>query len=136
MEALPSVRSPRPDASFGVTRVEVRGFRSARDVAFSPGPLCALVGEASAGKSSLLAAVRAVLDPAGAPLTSSDLTKDGGGEVSITLRLEDGSTAVLAGSPEENAVRGARDHRRSSSWPPRREPALCLSPGRRGETSA
>jgi predicted ATPase len=91
-------------AGFGVTRVEVRGFRSARDVAFSPGSLCALVGEASAGKSSLLAAIRAVLDPAAAPLTAPDLTRDGGGEVSIELRLADGSTAGLVGSPEENAV--------------------------------
>ena len=35
-------------ASFGVIRVEVSGFRSAREVAFSPGPPCALVGVAGA----------------------------------------------------------------------------------------
>jgi len=91
-------------AHFGVTRVEVSGFRSARSVAFSPGPLCALVGEANAGKSNLLAAIRAVLDPAAAPLTASDVTRDGEREVSITLRLADGSTAALVGSPERNAV--------------------------------
>ena len=74
MDALPSVKPARTHASFGVTRVEVSGFRSARDVAFSPGPLCALVGEADAGKSNLLAAIRAVLDPAAAPLTIADMT--------------------------------------------------------------
>ena len=62
MEAFPSVEPPQASASFGVTRVEVSGFRSARDVALSPGPLCALVGEANAGKSNLLAAIRAVLE--------------------------------------------------------------------------
>lgn len=103
MDASPSVERGAC-ASFGLTRVEVSGFRSARDVAFSPGPLCALVGEANAGKSNLLAAIRAVLDPAAAPLAAPDVTRDGEGEVSITLRLADGSTAVLAGSPERNAV--------------------------------
>jgi hypothetical protein len=49
---------------FGITEVEVKGFRSARDVSFSPGPVCALVGEANAGKSNLIAAIRSVLDPA------------------------------------------------------------------------
>ena len=45
-------------------RVRIHGFRAVRDVTFAPGPLCALVGEAAAGKSNLLAAIRAVLDPA------------------------------------------------------------------------
>jgi len=47
---------------FGVTHGEVSGFRSARHVAFSPGPTCALVSEARAGKSNVIAAIRAVLD--------------------------------------------------------------------------
>ena len=55
---------------FGVTGIRVSGFRTARDVSFSPGQLCALVGEADAGKSNLLAAIRAVLDPAAAPVTA------------------------------------------------------------------
>ena len=104
MDALPSVEPAGADASFGVTRVEVSGFRSARDVAFSPGPLCALVGEANAGKSNLLAAIRAVLDPAAAPLTAADVPKDGDGEVSIRVRLADGSTAALEASPGQDAV--------------------------------
>jgi predicted ATPase len=98
------VEAPAARAAFGVTRVEVSGFRSARAVAFAPGPLCALVGESSAGKSNLLAAIRAVLDPAAAPLTESDATRDGDGEVSVKLRLADGGTAELAGTPERHAV--------------------------------
>ena len=109
MDALPSVKPARLRASFGVTRVEVSGFRSARDVAFSPGPLCALVGEADAGKSNLLAAIRAVLDPPVAPLTAGDLTEGGDGEVSITVRLADGTEAALEGSPERYSVTEGKD---------------------------
>src|ERR1043166_9019107 len=81
--------------SFGVTRLEVRGFRSAREVALAPGPLCALVGEANAGKSNLLAAIRAVLDPAGAPLSSTDATKGADEEISIQLTLAGGDEIAL-----------------------------------------
>jgi putative ATP-dependent endonuclease of the OLD family len=96
-------------ATFGVARVEVSGFRSAREVAFSPGPLCALVGEGDAGKSNLLGAIRAVLDPAAAPLTAGDMTEGGEGEVSIRVCLADGSEAALEGSPGRNAVTGGAD---------------------------
>jgi hypothetical protein len=106
VDALPSVKPAQVRASVGVTRVEVSGFRSARDVAFSPTPLCALVGEADAGKSNLLAAIRAVLDPAAAPLTAADMTAGGEGEVSIRVRLADGSEATLEGSPGRTAVTG------------------------------
>ncbi len=100
------MKPARVRARVGVTRVEVSGFRSARDVAFSPAPLCALVGEANAGKSNLLAAIRAVLDPAAAPLTATDMTAGGEGEVSIRVRLADGSEATLKGSPGRTAVTG------------------------------
>ena len=106
VDALPSVKPARARPSFGVTRVEVSGFRSAREVAFSPAPLCALVGEADAGKSNLLAAIRAVLDPAAAPLTAADMTEGGDGAVSIRVSLADGSEAALEGSPGRNAVTG------------------------------
>jgi hypothetical protein len=82
----------------------VSGFRSAREVAFSPGPLCALVGEANAGKSNLLAAIRAALDPAAPPLTAADMAEGGDGTVSIRVTLADGSEAALEGSPGRNAV--------------------------------
>jgi predicted ATP-dependent endonuclease of OLD family len=52
----------------GLASVEVRGFRSARSVSFAPGAVSALVGEANAGKSNLIAAIRAALDPEAAPL--------------------------------------------------------------------
>jgi predicted ATP-dependent endonuclease of OLD family len=105
-EALPSVKPPPTRARFGVTRVEVSGFRSAREVAFSPGPLSALVGEADAGKSNLLAAIRAALDPDAAPLTAADMTEGSEGEVSIRVRLADDSETALKGTPGRIAVTG------------------------------
>lgn len=144
MDALPSVKPARAHASFGVTRVEVSGFRSARDVAFSPGPLCALVGEADAGKSNLLAAIRAVLDPAAAPLTDADMTVGGEGKVSIRVRLGNNGEAALEGSPARNAVTGGatapptlflpaeeRAGAMLAAWTPRREvPPPVSSSGR------
>ena len=134
MDALPSVKPARARASFGVTRVEVSGFRTARDVAFSPGPLCALVGEANAGKSNLLAAIRAALDPAAAPLTAADVTEGGEGQVSILVRLADGRELGLEGNPGRNEVTGGanapptlflpaeeRAGAMLAAWTPRRE---------------
>jgi predicted ATP-dependent endonuclease of OLD family len=96
----------RPRHGYGIAEVEVKGFRSARDVSFSPGPLCALVGEASAGKSNLLAAIRAVLDPAAAPLTAADRADDGDGEISIRVKLVGGGEAALEGSRGRHALSG------------------------------
>jgi AAA ATPase domain len=102
MNARAASEQPR----FGITEVVVKGFRSARDVSFSPGPMCALVGEANAGKSNLLAAIRAVLDPAAAPLTAADAADDGGGPISIRVRLAGGAEAALEGSPGRHAING------------------------------
>jgi putative ATP-dependent endonuclease of the OLD family len=92
--------------SFGVAGVEVRGFRSAREVSFSPGQLCALVGEADTGKSNLLAAIRAVLDPAGAPLSPADAAEGGDGELAIRVTLAGGGVAALTGSLGRHTVTG------------------------------
>jgi predicted ATPase len=106
MHAPPSVKPAPGRTGFGITRLEVSGFRSAREVALSPGPLCALVGEAAAGKSNLLAAIRTVIDPAAPPLTAADMAEGGDGRVSIRVTLADGSEAALEGSPDRNAVTG------------------------------
>lgn len=99
-------RTLAPGRSFGIELVEVSGFRSAHDVSFSPGPMCALVGEANAGKSNLLAAIRAVLDPEAAPLTAGDAAEGGGGGgmISIRIRLADGGEAGLKGTVLDPAL--------------------------------
>lgn len=72
----------------------VRGFRSARDVTFSPGPLCALVGAANTGKSNLLLAIRALLD-AGAPPFAPDDLAAGSDRIEIEGLLDDGRRVSL-----------------------------------------
>jgi len=121
--ARPSERTASVAARFGVTGVEVKGFRSARDVSFSPGPVCALVGEANAGKSNLLAAIRAALDPAGAPLSSTDATKGADEEISIQLTLAGGDEIALERRLGRTAQSGDGD-------PP---PMLFLASGARAE---
>ena len=72
-----------------------------------PRALCALVGEADAGKSNLLVAIRAVLDPAAAPARPPRMQTEGGdGQISIRVKLAGGGEAALEGSPEHNAVNG------------------------------
>jgi hypothetical protein len=104
VDALPAAKAVRGRPRFGIARVEVRGFRTARDVVFEPGPLCALVGEPAAGKSNLLAAIRAVLDPAAAPVTAADAAKEGNGEISVRLELASGGEAVLQERPGQDGA--------------------------------
>lgn len=81
--------------AFGLAEVRVRSFRSARDVTFAPGVLCALVGEANAGKSNLLAAIRSLLDPGAPPFLPSDVAA-GDGPIDIEGTLRDGRRLTLA----------------------------------------
>ena len=53
--------------------VRIQGYRSARDVELQLGAVTALVGEARSGKSNLLRAVRALLDPDAPPPSREDL---------------------------------------------------------------
>jgi len=77
----------------------VRGFRSALDVSLAPGRLCALVGEANAGKSNLLLAIRALLDPASARLGAEDVSLGGDGRISIDGSLAGGGELQLVSRP-------------------------------------
>jgi predicted ATPase len=138
VQAPPGVKSAT-SAGFGVARLKVRGFRSAREVAFSPGPLCALVGEANAGKSNLLAAIRAVLDPAVAPLTAADLAAEGDGKVSIAATLADGSEMTLVGNPAENAVTGGTNAPPTLFLPAEKRAGAMIAasvPGNEGQAAA
>ena len=92
-----------------VVEVAVRGFRSAREVVLAPGPMCALVGEARSGKSNLLAAIRAVLDPA-VEVVPGDLAVDGDESLEIRAVLGSGATVELAGTPP-HVARAASDDR-------------------------
>jgi hypothetical protein len=82
--------------AFGLTALRVRGFRAARDVHLTPGGLCALVGEANAGKSTLLAAIRALLDPSARPLQRADEAPSGDGAILLEGVLWSGASVRVS----------------------------------------
>jgi predicted ATPase len=57
-------------------RVSIHGFRDARDVELEPRRLCALVGEASGGRSTVLTALWMLLE-SGAPVPNADDVTEG-----------------------------------------------------------
>jgi len=75
-----------------LSEIRVVSFRGARLV-LRPGPVCAFIGEPGAGKSNLLFALRALLDPS-FDLSTADLTP-GQRAISIEATLADGGTISL-----------------------------------------
>ena len=47
----------------------MQGYRAARDLEFEPASMCALVGEASSGKSTVLTGIWTLLEAAAPPPT-------------------------------------------------------------------
>ncbi len=93
--------------SFGLTGVQIHGFRSLKDTSFRPGAISAIVGESGTGKSNLLSAIWALLDPGAAPLVAADVAEDGHGSIQIVGELADGSTISVAGPPGTRSVQGS-----------------------------
>jgi hypothetical protein len=86
-------------AAFGLTGVHIHGFRSLKDTSFRPGTISAIVGEPSTGKSNLLTAIWALLDPEAAPLSTADVAQDDSGPIRIVGELGDGSTISVEADP-------------------------------------
>jgi predicted ATP-dependent endonuclease of OLD family len=76
-----------------LSEIRVVNFRTARRLALRPGPVCAFIGEPGAGKSNLLFALRALLDPS-FDLSTADLTP-GQRTISIEATLAEGGTISL-----------------------------------------
>jgi predicted ATPase len=76
-----------------LSEIRVVNFRSARRLVVRPGPVCALIGEPGAGKSNVLFALRALLDP-GFRFAETDVTV-GESDLSIEATLHDGRTVSL-----------------------------------------
>ncbi|HSC92005.1 MAG TPA: AAA family ATPase [Gaiellaceae bacterium] len=64
-------------------RVDLHGFRAARDVSFEPRALCVLVGEASSGKSTVLTALWSLLEASAPVPTAEDVTRGGDGRIRL-----------------------------------------------------
>ena len=93
------------DPGFGVRDVRIRGFRSARSVGFAPGPLCALVGGPSVGKSNVLAAVWMLLNEATPDPETTDVTGGERRSIRLAATLAGGDEIVLETSPPGPAER-------------------------------
>jgi predicted ATPase len=78
---------------FGLTSVRVRNFRTAREIELHAAELNAFIGQAGAGKSNVLAALRVLLDPATEP-APGDVTF-GQQDISIEGTLASGDTVSL-----------------------------------------
>ena len=76
-----------------LSEIRVANFRSARRLTLRPGSICAFIGEPGAGKSNVLFALRALLDPS-FDLSTADVTV-GQRELSIEATLADGRTISL-----------------------------------------
>lgn len=81
-------------------RVRIRAYRSAADVELELGRIAALVGEARAGKSNILRAVRALLDPT-APVDPGDVRRNEDGTLAVEAELDDGRNVSLRARPPE-----------------------------------
>jgi len=76
-----------------LSEIRAVNFRSARRLVLRPGPLCAFIGEPGAGKSNVLFALRALLDPS-FDLSRADVT-EGQRAIAIEATLADGRTVSL-----------------------------------------
>lgn len=75
-------------------RVEIHGFRGARDVELEPRRLCALVGESSSGKSTVLTAIWMLLD-ATAPVPNATDVSRGAQNGRIRFEAESGGRTLF-----------------------------------------
>lgn len=78
----------------------IQGYRSARDLAFQPGNVCAFVGEASSGKSTVLTAIWTLLEAAAPPPTIDDVSKGAAGRIHLEADVRDGVIFLDARPPD------------------------------------
>jgi predicted ATP-dependent endonuclease of OLD family len=81
--------------------VSIHGYRAVRDLEFEPGRVCALVGEASSGKSTVLTAVWTLLEAAAPPPTIDDVSRGMSGRIHLEAELDRGQTIFLDARPPD-----------------------------------
>ena len=83
-------------------RVSIGGYRAAHELDFEPRSVCALVGEASSGKSTVLTAIWTLLEAAAPPPTIDDVTRvTTGGRIHLGADIERGRTIFLDARPPD-----------------------------------
>jgi len=79
----------------------MQGYRAAHDLEFEPASMCALVGEASSGKSTVLTAIWTLLEAAAPPPTIDDVARDGaGGRIHLEADVPKGTIFLDARPPD------------------------------------
>jgi predicted ATP-dependent endonuclease of OLD family len=81
-------------------RLSIQGYRSARELAFEPRSVCALVGEASSGKSTVLTAIWTLLEAAAPPPTIDDVSQGTSGRIHLEAELGGRSIFLDARPPD------------------------------------
>src|SRR3954470_21137251 len=82
-------------------RVSIQGYRAARELELTPGSVCAFVGEASSGKSTVLTAIWTLLEAAAPPPTIDDIARDGaGGRIHLEADIAKGTIFLDARPPD------------------------------------
>jgi putative ATP-dependent endonuclease of the OLD family len=79
----------------------MQGYRAARELEFGPGSMCALVGEASSGKSTVLTAIWTLLEAAAPPPTIDDISHGTSGRIHLEAVVEKGRTIFLDARPPD-----------------------------------
>ena len=79
----------------------MQGYRAARELEFAPGSMCALVGEASSGKSTVLTAIWTLLEAAAPPPTIDDISQGASGRIHLEAELEKGPSIFLDARPPD-----------------------------------
>jgi len=79
----------------------MHGYRAARELEFEPGSMCALVGEASSGKSTVLTAIWTLLEAAAPPPTIDDVSQGSSGRIHLEAELERGRSIFLDATPPD-----------------------------------
>jgi predicted ATP-dependent endonuclease of OLD family len=82
-------------------RVSIHGYRAVRDLEFVPGSVCALVGEASSGKSTVLTGIWTLLEAAAPPPTIDDVSRGMSGRIHLEAELERGQMIFLDARPPD-----------------------------------
>ncbi len=82
-------------------RISIQSYRAVRDLDFEPRSMCALVGEASSGKSTVLTAIWTMLEAAAPPPTIDDVSHGTSGRIHLEADLERGQTIFLDARPPD-----------------------------------
>src|SRR5205085_3638815 len=94
-------RSALGPVSTPLRRVSIQGYRAAHALELFPGSVCALVGEGSSGKSTVLTAIWTLLEAAAAPPTIDDVARGAEhGRIHLEADLAKG-TIFLAPRPPD-----------------------------------